>query len=203
MPGLAQTIDRAWFKRDAPEVAPDLPGKRLAVDVAGIICSGRIIEVEAYMPNDPASHTFNGETSRNAVMFGPAGHLYVYLSYGIHQCVNVVTGPIGSRQAVLIRAVEPTEGFGAMRRRRVGRSDADLANGPGKLCQASGIGAHHDGADLLDGPVAIVDDGKPPPLVPRSGPRVGITKGIETPWRFRVPAGPADEASTVALRSPA
>jgi DNA-3-methyladenine glycosylase len=203
VPGLAQTIDRAWFKRDAPEVAPDLPGKRLAVDVAGIMCSGRIIEVEAYMPNDPASHTFNGETSRNAVMFGPAGHLYVYLSYGIHQCVNVVTGPIGSRQAVLIRAVEPTEGFGAMRRRRVGRSDADLANGPGKLCQALGIGAHHDGADLLDGPVAIVDDGKSPPLVPRSGPRVGITKGIETSWRFRVPAGPADEVSTVALRSPA
>lgn len=202
MPGLAQTIDRAWFERDAPEVAPDLLGKCLVVDVAGIMCSGRVIEVEAYMPDDPASHTFNGETSRNAVMFGPAGHLYVYLSYGIHHCANVVTGPVGSGQAVLIRAVEPTEGFGAMRRRRVGRPDADLANGPGKLCQALGIGAHHDGADLLDGPVAIVDDGQPPPLVPRSGPRVGITKGIATPWRFRVPAGPTDEVSTVALRSP-
>ena len=107
---------------------------------------------------------------------------------GIHQCANVVTGPLGSGQAVLIRAVEPNEGIDAMRRRRVGRPDADLANGPGKLCQALGIGAHHDGADLLDGPVAIVDDGQPPPLVPRSGPRVGMTKGIETPWRFRVPA---------------
>ena len=110
------------------------------------------------------------------------------MSEGIHQCANVVTGPLGSGQAVLIRAVEPTEGIDAMRRRRVGRPDADLANGPGKLCQALGIGAHHDGADLLDGPVAIVDDGQPPPLVPRSGPRVGMTKGIETPWRFRVPA---------------
>lgn len=115
-------------------------------------------------------------------------HAVVAMSEGIHQCANVVTGPLGSGQAVLIRAVEPTEGIDAMRRRRVGRPDADLANGPGKLCQALGIGAHHDGADLLDGPVAIVDDGQPPPLVPRSGPRVGMTKGIETPWRFRVPA---------------
>ena len=140
------------------------------------------------MPDDPASHTFSGQTVRNAVMFGPGGHLYVYLSYGIHQCANVVTGEQGSGQAVLIRALEPIDGIALMRRRRPGRPDSELANGPGKLCQALGIVADHNGADLVDGPVTLADDGTAPPQSPLVGPRIGITKGAETPWRFRVPA---------------
>ncbi len=179
-------LDRAWFERDAPTVGPDLLNKLLVVTADGVRCSGRIIETEAYMPDDPASHTFNGESKRNAVMFGPAGHLYVYLSYGIHQCANVVTGPVGSGQAVLIRAVQPVDGIEQMRQRR-GRPDRELSDGPGKLCQALGIGAQHDGADLLASEVAIVDDGFAPPSAPRVGPRIGITKATTTPWRFRRP----------------
>jgi len=121
------------------------------------------------------------------VMFGPAGHLYVYLSYGIHRCANVVTGEHGDGQAVLIRAIEPVAGVELMRRRRPGRSDRELADGPGKLCLALGLTLDDDGADLLDptGRIRIVDDGVPPPAAPSAGPRVGITKGVETLWRFR------------------
>lgn len=178
-------LERAWFERAAPEVAVDLLNKLLVVvDDDGVTCSGRIIETEAYMPDDPASHTFNGKTTRNAVMFGPAGHLYVYLSYGIHQCANVVTGPVGSGQAVLVRAVQPVAGVSTMERRR-GRSGRDLVNGPGKLCQALGISAIHNGLDLVSGPVIrIVDDGTVVSEV-IAGPRVGIRKGVDTPWRFR------------------
>ncbi len=185
---MNRPLDRAWFTRDAPVVAPQLLGKRLVAHINGVVCSGRITEVEAYMPDDPASHTYNGQTARNAVMFGPGGHLYVYLSYGIHYCANVVTGEPGSGQAVLIRAIEPIDGLAVMRLRRSNRPDRELANGPGKLCQALGIAAQHDGADLIGGLVTIVDDGTPPPQRPLVGPRVGITKGVETPWRFRAPA---------------
>lgn len=180
-------LDRAWFARDAPIVAPDLLNKLLIVNLDGATCSGRIIETEAYMPDDPASHTFTGETKRNAVMFGLPGHLYVYLSYGIHQCANVVTGPDGSGQAVLIRAVEPVDGIEAMRARR-GRPDRELANGPGKLCQALGIDARHNDADLITSELVIADDGFAPPSVPLVGPRIGITKATTTPWRFRRPS---------------
>ena len=179
-------LDRTWFERDAPIVAPDLLNKLLVVTADGELCSGRIIETEAYMSDDPASHTFTGVSTRNAVMFGDAGHLYVYLSYGIHQCANVVTGTVGRGQGVLIRAVEPVDGIEQMRQRR-GRPDRELADGPGKLCQALGIGAQHNGADLLTSEVAIVDDGIAPPSAPRVGPRVGITKAATTPWRFRRP----------------
>ena len=180
-------LDRAWFARDAPDVAPDLLNKVLRVRSGdGALVAGRIVETEAYMPDDPASHTFNGPTVRNRVMFGPAAHLYVYLSYGIHRCANVVTGPEGSGQAVLIRAVVPVAGIDAMRARR-GRPDRELADGPGKLCQALGIGAEYDGLDLIGRtPVAVVDDGVAPPDSPLTGPRVGISKAIDVPWRFRV-----------------
>ena len=180
-------LNRTWFERDAPIVAPELLNKLLVVTTNGMRCAGRITETEAYTGDDPASHTFNGETGRNRVMFGPAGHLYVYLSYGIHQCANVVTGEVGDGQAVLIRAVEPVEGIDVMRVRR-SRPDRELANGPGKLCQALGIEAAHDGVDLLDSAVAVVDDGMQPPAEPVVGPRVGITKAADTLWRFRVPA---------------
>ena len=181
-------LSRDWFARDAATVAPDLLNKILRVDVDGDVASGRIIETEAYLPDDPASHAYNGPTARNRVMFGPAGHLYVYLSYGIHRCANVVTGGEGSGQAVLLRAVRPEQGLDTMRMRRE-RPDAELANGPGKLCQALGIELHHDDVDLLAGSiVSILDDGTPPPREPLIGPRIGISKAVEAPLRFRVPS---------------
>ncbi len=192
---MARPLERTWFERDAPVVAPDLLNKLIVVTVGGATCSGRIIETEAYMPDDPASHTFNGETARNAVMFGPAGHLYVYLSYGIHHCVNVVTGVEGEGQAVLLRAIEPVDGIPAMRERRAGRPDRELANGPGKLAAALGVVLRFDGADMVGEAathdrllaVAIVDDGVAAPKRPIVGPRIGISKATAMPWRFRVP----------------
>lgn len=164
-------------------VAVDLLGKVLLVERDGVVTSGRIVETEAYTADDPASHSFRGLTPRNAVMFGPAAHLYVYLSYGVHRCANVVTGATGDGQAVLLRAVEPLEGIDVMRRRR-GRDP--LANGPGKLCQALGIDLTDDGADLTDGAILVVDDGTPPPTDPITGPRIGITRATDRPWRFRL-----------------
>jgi DNA-3-methyladenine glycosylase len=179
-----QPLARTWFARDAPVVAAELLGKLLVVDRDGSLVSGRITETEAYTADDPASHSFRGPTTRNRVMFGPAGHLYVYLSYGIHRCANVVTGADGDGQAVLLRAIDPVDGIEVMRRRR-GREP--LADGPGKLCQALGIGLGDDGAALA-GPVAIriVDDGTPVPAEPLVGPRIGITRAVERPWRFRL-----------------
>ena len=148
---------------DAPAVAPYLLNKLL---VHGD-CVGRIIEVEAYRDDDPASHTFRGRTDRNAVMFGPPGHLYVYFTYGMHYCSNVVTGPEGHGAAVLLRAVEPVAGVELMRERRNGR--AQLADGPAKLCQAFAIGPEHNGADLCGGSdIGLFDDGTPPPERPLS-----------------------------------
>lgn len=183
--------ERRWFERDAPELAVDLLNKLLVTRIDGVRCAGRIIEVEAYTSADPASHTFHGITERNAVMFGPPGHLYVYLSYGIHSCANVVAGKPGDGQAVLLRALDPVDGIDAMTARRSGRH-RELASGPGKLCQAMGIGLQHGGLDLLGqshglAEVAVLDDGVPPPGAPIVGPRVGISKAVETPWRFRTP----------------
>jgi DNA-3-methyladenine glycosylase len=165
-------------------VAPDLLGTVLVVERGGVLVAGRIIETEAYTADDPASHSFRGRTSRNEVMFGPAGHLYVYRSYGIHWCANVVTGAEGDGQAVLLRAVDPVEGVDEMLRRRGRRP---LADGPGKLCQAFGLDGDDDGTDLCDqGPIRIHDDGMAPSLQPLAGPRIGITNAIDTPWRFRI-----------------
>lgn len=181
-------LTREWFSRDATVVAPDLLNKVLRVESESIMVSGRIVETEAYMPDDPASHSFNGPTDRNRVMFGPAGHLYVYLSYGIHRCANVVTGSEARGQAVLIRAVTPVDGLAIMRERR-GRPDRELADGPGKVCQALGIELEHNGVDLLAGVgLTIEDDGLAPPSNMLTGPRVGISKAAELPWRYRVPA---------------
>jgi len=182
-----RTVDRRLLAGEAPDVAPMLLNKVLLSMVGGEVVAGRIIEVEAYTEADPASHTFRGPTDRNRVMFGPPGHLYVYLSYGIHRCVNVVTGPEGSGQAVLVRAVDVVDGIAVARRRRQ-RPDRVLADGPGKLCQALAIGAEHDGTDALSSSaeVVLLDDGVQPPVEPLVGPRIGITKGVDTPWRFRV-----------------
>ncbi len=179
-------LDREFFSRDAPVVAPQLLNKLLIVGEV----SGRITEVEAYTRADPASHSFRGRTNRNVAMFGPAGHLYVYFTYGMHHCANVVVGasdaPDSERgQAVLIRAVEPLEGLGEMIRRR-GR-DRNIADGPGKLCQAFAIGADMNGLDLCGGgAVGIFDDGVRPPDDPIVTPRIGITVGTDTLWRWKL-----------------
>jgi DNA-3-methyladenine glycosylase len=152
---------------------------------------GRIVETEAYTADDPASHSFNGRTRRNAVMFGPPGRLYVYLSYGIHRCANVVTGEPGDGQAVLLRAIVPMVGLDVIRARRGGRPERVLTDGPGKLCEALAIDLDDSGLDLT-GPTSIIrilDDGTPPPEDPIVGPRVGISKAVDVPWRFRVGVG--------------
>lgn len=176
-------VARCLLEGDAPEVAPQLLGKLLRV--AG--CTGRIVEVEAYTADDPASHSVGGRTGRNASMFGRAGSLYVYLSYGIHHCANIVTGGEGDGQAVLIRAVVPLAGIEQMRRRRGSVEDRRLADGPGKLCQAFGIDRGDDGADVCraGGRIQLLDDGVPV-VEPVVGRRVGISRATDRPWRWRV-----------------
>jgi DNA-3-methyladenine glycosylase len=176
-------VPRSMLTGDAPDVAPLLLNKLL---VHGP-CVGRIVEVEAYREDDPASHSYLGRTRRTDVMFGPAGHLYVYFTYGMHYCANVVTGTEGYGAAVLLRAVSPVAGIDVMSERRGGRRD--LANGPAKLCQAFAIGPAHNGADLCTASdIGLYHDGTPPPTAPVVGPRIGISKAMELPWRWRVPA---------------
>ncbi len=176
-----------FFGRDALDVAPALLNKLLVVGDR----VGRIVEVEAYRgSDDPASHAHRGPTPRTEVMFGPAGHLYVYFSYGMHWCANVVTGEAGTAAAVLLRAVEPVAGLDAMRAARpAARRDVDLTNGPAKLCQAMGIDGVLDGIDVTvpSAQVVFLDDGTPSPEQPTTGPRVGISAAVEHPWRFSVP----------------
>jgi DNA-3-methyladenine glycosylase len=148
---------------------------------------GRIVECEAYQQDDPASHSYRGRTARNGVMFGPPGHLYVYLSYGVHHCMNVVTGDDGEGSAVLLRAVEPVAGIERMRVLRGRRPVHQLCAGPGRLTQALAVGPEHDGADLVRGDALFVAEGLPPP--PGSvgaGLRIGISVAVERPWRFFV-----------------
>ena len=181
----ARAVPLRLFAGEAPEVARLLLNKVLVVGP----CRGRIVEVEAYTADDPASHSFRGPTARNAVMFGPAGRLYVYFTYGMHHCANVVTGRAGDGQAVLLRAVAPLAGIAVMEVRRgvVGRP-RELANGPGKLCQAFGLDRSWDGAALRPrhGGVSIVDDGVPPPAVPGRSTRVGLRVATDRPWRWFV-----------------
>lgn len=179
----APPVDRGRLLGDAPDVAPTLLHLLLCTGDA----VGRIVEVEAYTSTDPASHSRRGPTTRNRSMFEPAGSLYVYRIYGLHACANVVTGAAGDGQAVLVRAVVPVVGIAAMRRRRPGRPDRSLADGPGKLCAALGIELGHDGVDLCDptSPVRLLDDGTPPPVRPSVGPRVGISVARDVPWRWR------------------
>jgi DNA-3-methyladenine glycosylase len=160
--------------------------------------AGRIVEVEAYHgANDAASHAYRGLTPRTALMFGPPGYLYVYFTYGMHWCANVVCGPEGEAAAVLMRALAPTAGLEEMwEARPAARREQDLCNGPAKLCQALGITGADNGADLLatgagSGPVRLLDDGTPPPRRPGRGTRIGIKEATEKRWRFWVPGNPA------------
>jgi len=171
-------IGKDFFARSVHEVAPDLIGVTLVADGVG----GKIVEVEAYDQEDPASHGFRGRTRRNATMFGPPGHAYVYRSYGIHWCLNLVCGEEGVAEAVLVRALEPTHELDLQRARRgVGDARA-LCSGPGKLCQALAITGRHDGLALDEPPFRLEDRAFVPEIV--TGPRVGITQATELSWRY-------------------
>jgi DNA-3-methyladenine glycosylase len=174
----------AFFGRDVQAVARDLVGCTLLVDGVG----GVIVETEAYAPNDPASHSYRGRTSRNAAMFGPPGHLYVYRSYGIHWCANVVTGPEGLGAAVLLRALEPVTGLEEMSRRRGTSDPLQLCSGPGRLTQALGLTAEHDGLPLSRPPFSIRAPAVEVELV--AGPRIGISSATELPWRYCLSGSP-------------
>jgi DNA-3-methyladenine glycosylase len=176
-------VNREFFDRSVHEVARELIGCRLAVgETAGVI-----VETEAYEASDPACHAYIGRTARNEVLFGPPGHVYVYLSYGIHSLLNFVTEPEGTASAVLIRALEPTEGIESMRERR-GRGEIEqLCSGPGKLTEALGVGLSLNGADLFEPPFELRDpEGAWAGLEVVTSPRIGITKAAELPWRYSV-----------------
>src|SRR5450759_658755 len=175
---LGRPLKRAFFARSVHEVAPGLIGATLLVNGVG----GIIVEVEAYHHTDPAAHSFRGPTPRNMVMFGPPGFAYVYRSYGVHWCVNFVCEKEGSASAVLIRALQPTHGIPAMRRRRRLHDARSLCSGPGKLTQALGITDRHNGLALDVAPIALHARAKKPAIV--AGVRIGITKAVEMPWRY-------------------
>jgi DNA-3-methyladenine glycosylase len=182
-------LRRRFYDRDSREVAPELLNKVIVVGSR----SGRIVETEAYCGDiDPGAHSYRGMTPRTEVMFGRPGHLYVYLSYGMHWCCNPVCGPVGEGWAVLIRAVEPLTGLDEIRPTRPkAKRDVDLTNGPGKLTQALGITDAHNGADLVTGAhgVFIADDGVPPPADPANTWRIGFGQNParDYPWRWFVP----------------
>lgn len=184
----AVVLPRAFYRRDPRVVAPELLNKVL---LRADGRSGRIVETEAYCGAfDPAAHSWRGRTARNATMFGPPGHLYVYFTYGMHWCCNPVCGKEGEGVAVLLRALAPLTGLAAMREARPRcRHDRDLCRGPARLCQALGIAGAQDGSDLVEGGdgFVIVGDGVPPPAGPAVSPRIGITRAVEEPWRWYVP----------------
>jgi len=177
-PRLGKPLKRAFFARSVHEVAPDLIGATLLVDGVG----GIIVEVEAYHHTEPAAHSYRGPTPRNLVMFGPPGFAYVYRSYGIHWCVNFVCEKEGSASAVLIRALQPTHGLAAMRRRRKSQDERSLCSGPGKLTQALGITHAHNGLPLDAPPIALFSRTEKPEVV--AGVRIGLTKAVDLPWRY-------------------
>ena len=175
----AHRLPLEFFERSVHDVARDLVGCRLFFDGVG----GTIVETESYERDDPACHAYVGLTDRTEVLFGPPGRAYVYLSYGIHSLLNAVAEPEGEAAAVLIRALEPSAGLEAMRARRGDRPDRELCSGPGKLTEALGIGLELNGAELARDPfLLLAPDGPAPAVV--TGPRIGITKATERPWRF-------------------
>jgi DNA-3-methyladenine glycosylase len=189
-----RTLPRSFYARDARRVARELLNKVLVAGRGSERVAARLIEVEAYCgADDPGSHAFRGPTARNATMFGPPGHLYVYFTYGMHWCANAVCGPGEIPHAVLLRAAAPLSGLDIMRVRRTkARRDRDLCSGPARLAQAFGIDRAFDGTDLVRGAVRIVDDGVPPPRRPGVSTRIGLSagRGEDLPWRYTVPGDP-------------
>jgi DNA-3-methyladenine glycosylase len=179
-----ERLTREFFARTVHEVAPELIGATLLVDGVG----GTIVEVEAYDQDDPASHGFRGMTARTASMFGPPGHAYVYRSYGIHWCLNLVCAEEGRSEAALVRALEPTAGLETMRERRGLEAERALCSGPGKLCQALGITRILDGLSLDEPPFELRARAGELPLA--VGRRIGITRAVEQPWRYGLAGSP-------------
>jgi DNA-3-methyladenine glycosylase len=183
-------VPRAFYDRDPCTVAPELLHKVLVTPVG----SGRIVEVEAYDgANDAGSHAFRGRTPRTEVMFGPPGHLYVYFTYGMHWCANVVCRGEGDAAAILLRALAPRTGLDHLRANRpAARTDRDLCSGPAKLCEALGIDGLRNGVDVTRRAswVRVVDDGVAPPDAPVVTTRIGLSRGGELPWRWYVPGDP-------------
>jgi DNA-3-methyladenine glycosylase len=177
-------LRREFFARPVHEVAPELIGATLLVDGVG----GTIVEVEAYDQDDPASHSYRGRTARTAAMFGPPGHAYVYRSYGIHWCLNLVCAEDGRAEAALVRALAPTRGLEAMRARRGVQAERALCSGPGKLCQALGITRAHDGLALDEPPFELLARESEASLT--VGRRIGITRAVEQPWRYGLAGSP-------------
>jgi len=198
-----RTLPRSFYARDSRELGPLLLNKLLVRDDPDLgRLAVRLVEVEAYAgAEDPGSHGYRGPTDRNATMFGPAGFLYVYFTYGMHWCCNVVSGVKGASNAVLLRAGEPVLGVDAMRRHRPkARRDRDLCSGPARLTQALGIIGDDDGSDLVRGSIRLLDDGTPPPKRPGRSRRVGLRegRGDQHRWRYfvrgniNVSRGPSD-----------
>ena len=188
-------LRRAFFARSVHDVAPELIGATLLVDGVG----GVIVEVEAYDREDPASHGFRGETPRNAAMFGPPGHAYVYRSYGIHWCLNLVCDIAGRAEAALIRALEPTHGLDAMRARRGVDAERALCSGPGKLCQALAITRAHDGCALDEPPFELRTRTETPRIA--TGPRIGLTRATDRAWRYVLDGSPFVSQPLLSRRS--
>ena len=178
MPTGTKQLRRSFFDRSVHEVAPELIGATLLVNGVG----GLIVEVEAYHHTEPAAHSYRGKTERNAVMFGPAGYAYVYRSYGIHWCVNFVCEGAGSASAVLIRALQPTAGIAAMRRRRKLKDERLLCSGPGRLTQALAITHAQNGLALDRAPFALFAPAERVEVA--VGIRIGLTKATDLPWRY-------------------
>jgi DNA-3-methyladenine glycosylase len=190
-----KVLPRSFYARDSRELAPLLLNKLLVARTDdGVRLAARLVEVEAYCGSEDAgSHAYRGMTPRTEVMFGPPGHLYVYFTYGMHWCANVVGTKDGDAAAVLLRAASPVDGIAVMRSRRVkARRDRDLLAGPARLCQAFGLTGADNGADLVRGPVRLLDDGVPPPEAPGISTRIGLAagRGDDSLWRFTVPGDP-------------
>jgi DNA-3-methyladenine glycosylase len=195
-------LPRTFYARPSLDVARDLLGRVLIrSEPGGSRLAGRIVETEAYREDDPASHSFRGRTGRTDVMFGPPGRLYVYFTYGMHFCANVVTGHDGEGSAVLLRAVEPLEGLPQMARRRRTEDPRLLCAGPARLCEAFGLSREQNGTDLIAGTELHLEEGfRVPDDEVAVTPRVGIRVAVDRPWRFvvmgsafasrPVPAGP-------------
>jgi DNA-3-methyladenine glycosylase len=177
-------LSRKFFARSVHEVAPELIGVMLLVDGVG----GPIVEVEAYDRDDPASHAFRGETARNAVMFGPPGHAYVYRSYGVHWCVNLVCGGPGRAEAALVRALKPEHGLELMRARRGVEAERALCSGPGKLCQALAVTHANNGQPLDEPPFTLLAREATPEIA--IGRRIGLSRGVEREWRYGLAGSP-------------
>lgn len=187
---LPKVISFDFLNGLASEVAPQLLGCILERTIDGKVLQARIVETEAYDQTDAASHSYKGQTPRTEIMFGEAGHLYVYFTYGMHYCCNIVVGPAGHGAAVLIRALEPLDGEETMSQHRSGRTGTGLTNGPAKLCQALAINKDLNGHNLRDQPLRLLPQAPLTPTQIIQTTRIGISQGKDTPWRFYIRGNP-------------